>query len=120
MENKGMDLSGAMDMLKNMLSNSEGQQQIENIISMFGSETPELSQNPGVATGGIDPENIEMFMKIQKAMSAMSTGTNNSQARLLMALKPFLKPARQSKVDNAMKILQMKKAFEVMQDIQGE
>ncbi len=120
MEGNSLDLSGAVDMLKNMLSNDEGQQQIQNIIGMFGGDNPENSQSPGQATGGIDPDNIEMFLKLQQAMTVMNSDKNNNQSRLLTALKPFLKPSRRQKVDNAMRLLQLTKVMEVMKNVQGD
>ena len=121
MEEESMDLSGAVDMLKNMLYGEEGQQQIQNILSMFGGGAPDAENAvPGEATGGIDPDNLEMMLKLQRAMSAMNSRKNNSQSQLLMALKPFLKPARQEKVDSAMKMLSLTKVIEVMRETQGD
>lgn len=113
---ESVDLSGAVDMLKNMLDNEEGQQQIQNILSMFGGNAPDTSESPGEATGGIDPESVAMMLKIQKAMSAMNSGRNSSQSQLLMALKPFLKPARREKVDSAVKLLNLTRVFAVMRE----
>ena len=59
-----IDLSGAVDMLKNMLSSDEGSSAIENIMSMFS----DAQETPGVKTGGIDEGSIEMMMKMQKIM----------------------------------------------------
>ena len=58
-----LDLSGAVDMLKNMLNNEEGQQQIQNIVSMLGGENQ--AEQPKKTN---DPDNIEMIMKLQKVM----------------------------------------------------
>lgn len=115
---ENMDLSGAVDMLKDMLSNEEGQQQIQNILGMFGGGQEE-SGSPGMATGGIDPDNVEMMLKIQQVMAAMNSRKNDSQTRFLQSLKPFLKPERQKKVDSAVRLLGMTRALEVMKSMNG-
>lgn len=119
MSEEGMDFSGAMDMLKNMLAKEEGQQQIQNILSMFGGVEPEPKM-PGQATGGIDPENLEMMMKVQRAMELMNRQKENQQTRLLAALRPFLKQERKEKLDHAMKLLKFTGLFEIMKEVQEE
>ena len=119
MEEESMDLSGAVDMLKEMLSGEEGKQQIQDILSMFGGLPPE-NGTPGEATGGIDTDNLAMMMRLQKAMSVMNSRKNSNQSQLLMALKPFLKPSRREKVDNAMRMLNLSKVVEVMREVQGD
>ncbi len=119
MAEEPMDLSGAVDMLKTMLSGEDGQRQLENILEMFGGESPE-ERVPGESAGGIDPENLEMMMKIQRAMAAMNRRQNNEQAQLLLALRPFLKPVRQEKVDHAMQLLKFTGMIEIMREVQED
>lgn len=119
MSEGGMDLSGAVDMLKNMLSGEEGQQQIQNILSMFGGSENE-EKIPGQRTGGIDPENLEMMMKIQRAMDFMNQQKENQQTKLLAALRPFLKQERKEKIDHAMNLLKFTGLFEIMREVQEE
>ncbi len=119
MSEEGMDLSGAVDMLRNMLSGEEGKQQIQNILSMFQGEEPEGGK-PGQATGGIDPDNIEMMLKVQHAMELMNRKKENEQTKLLAALRPFLKPERKEKIDHAMKLLKFTDLFEIMRKVQEE
>ena len=119
MENEGMDLSGAVDMLKEMLSGDEGKQQLQNIMNMFSGAVPEGGE-PGSATGGIDADNIEMLMRLQQAVSIANSRKNSSQSRLLTALKPFLKPSRQEKVDNAVRMLSLSGVIEAMREVKGD
>ena len=104
MENESFDLSGAVDMLKTMLEGEEGQQQLQNIMDMFRGDAP---QQPGSGTGGIDPENLDMVLKLQQAMSMLNQQKSNDKTQLLLALRPFLKPSRQEKVDHAMKLMKL-------------
>lgn len=108
-----IDLSGAVDMLKNMLSSDEGSSAIENIMSMFS----DTQQTPGVKTGGIDPDSIEMMMKMQKIMSAMNSPERNRQTVFLQSLKPLLKSERQKSVDNAVKFLTIGKAIDAFKEM---
>ncbi len=108
-----IDLSGAVDMLKNMLSSEEGSSAIENIMSMFSDN----QQMPGVKTGGIDPESIEMMMKMQKVMSAMNNPEKNRQTAFLQSLRPLLKNERQKSVDNALKFLTIGKAIDAFKEM---
>ncbi len=119
MSEEGMDLSGAVDMLKNMLSGEDGQQQIQNLLNMFQGSEPENGK-PGQATGGIDPENVEMMMKVQHAMEIMNRQKENQQTKLLAALRPFVKPERKEKIDHAMKLLKFTGLFEIMREVQEE
>ena len=115
MLDESMDLSGAVDMLKEMLSGEEGQQTLGNILQMLGGQAPQDAP-PGAATGGIEPENLEMVMRIQQVMSAMSSRKNSSQAQLLRSLKPFLKPSRRDKVDQAMQMLSLGQVLAIMKE----
>lgn len=117
MEGEGTDLSGALDMLKNMLSGEEGQQQIQNILGMFQGVTPQ-TDCPGESTGGIDPDGLEMMLKLQQAMTAMKGKQQSEEAGLLLALRPFLKPKRQEKVDHAMKLLKFSGLIKMMREVQ--
>lgn len=119
MENQSVDLTGAIDTLKDMLSGEDGQQQIQNILNMFSGNTPENTAI-GNATGGIDPENLQLMFKIQNIMSKLNNKKNNSQTQLLSALRPFLKPSRREKVDTAMRLLSFSDVFEIIRESQGD
>lgn len=119
MNEQSVDLSNAVDTLKEMLSGEDGQRQIQNILNMFTENPPEQT-SPGNVTGGIDPNNIEMVMKIQKIMSQLNNKNNSTQSQLLMALKPFLKPSRREKLDNAMRLLNLGNVIDAMRETQGD
>lgn len=113
-----MDLGGAVEMLQEMLSGEEGQQKIQNILQMFGGGDGMPDHPPGQATGGIDPENIEMMFRLQKIMSAMNTPKKSNQTQLLLSLKPFLKESRRKKVDHAMQLLNLSRVMEVLREVE--
>lgn len=112
-----MDLSGAVDMLKEMLSGDEGKQQLNNIMSMLGgSESQKPKEQPNTGAG-ID--NIEMMLKLQKVMSVMSSSENTRQTAFLLSLKDLLRPERRSTVDNAVKFLSVGRAVKVFKELEG-
>lgn len=112
------DLSGAADMLMSMLSDDEGKQQIQNIMSMLSGDSPDPSP-PGNATGGIDPKSLEMMFKLQQVMSLMNNAENAKQTAFLQSLRALLRPERQSKVDSAVKFLSIGRAIDAFRKLEG-
>lgn len=111
-----MDFGGAIEQMRELLSGPDGTRKIQEMLESFS--VPPKGP-PGQATGGIDPENMEMMMKLQKVMQMMHREKNNEQAQLLQSLKPFLSHTRQEKVDKAVRLLNMGKILSVLQDGQG-
>ena len=60
-------------------------------------EVPDLSS----LLGGIDMGTISRFLPL---LQAMNSGSNDERTQLLYALKPFLKPERQNKIDRALRL----------------
>ena len=104
-----IDLSGAVDALKEMLSGEEGNRQLQNIVSMLG-------DNSQQSASGIV---IDTMLKMLKVMSAMNSGNNGKQAAFLQNLAPLLRPERRSAVDNAVKFLSIGKAIKVFKELEG-
>ena len=122
---ENMDLSGAVEKLKQMMSSEEGQGQLQNIISAFtgmGQGEAKYAENESV----YNPEpsqaadNLELLMKMQKIMAAMKSGENNQNVRFLQSLRPFLKPQRQASVDNAVRLMGLSRALSVLKDVKSE
>ena len=106
------------DKLKGLLDSPEGLEQIKSIASSFldkGSSEPEhekehhskgrehSSDSPLSALGkDID---INMIFKIKSALDSFNV--DDEKFGLLHALKPHLRPARQIRVDEAIKILRL-------------
>ncbi len=113
-----MDFSGLADMLGEFLSDDSNKQQIQGVLSMLGGEKGEKG-SPGVATGGINPDNIQLMFKLQQVMSEINNPEAGKQTALLQALRPLLKPERRDKIDNAVKFLGIGRAIEVFKKIEG-
>ena len=92
------DLSGLMS----VLSNSG--------LNLGGGNNSDASQNQsgGDSGSGLGPLagiDIGMIMKIQQALSAYNQDDKNTV--LLKSLKPHLRPERQKKVDEALKLMKL-------------
>lgn len=113
-----IDFSGIADMIGELLSNDEGKQQIQNVLSMLGGEPAEKTA-PGMATGGINPDNIELILKLNQVMSVMNDPKSGKQTAFLHSLKELLRPERREKVDSAIKFLSIGKAIKAFKKIEG-
>lgn len=120
-----LDLSGAIEQLQNMLSTENGQNDLKNLVSQFtgGGDTDATSDSADSqagGSGGFDFSNPETMMKIQALMSAMQSQNHSSDAQFLNALRPYLRESRRSKLDRAIKLVGMAKAFQLIQGANGE
>ena len=117
-------------MLQNFLGTKEGQQQLQSVAEMLGSGEGgfDLSQLSGLLGGGESPKKEEqkptamdfggldmnMIMKLQQMMGQFNSHDKNTD--LIMALKPHLKPERQSKADDAIKIMRLISLLPLLKD----
>jgi hypothetical protein len=128
-----VDIPGAIEKLKSMMSSPDGQNKIGNIISALknggggNNSPPNENENCGnncesdtyenSQSGNNDaPEfDFEMFEKLKKVCSTMNL-TNSEQTRFLMSLKPYLSKNRQTKLDSAIKMINISKVMRVMRN----
>ncbi len=113
-----IDFSAAADIIKELLSGDEGQQQLQGIISMLSGEKNN-SAPPGAATGGINPDNLEMMFKLQQLMSVMNSAESSKQTAFLESLKSLLRPDRHERIDRAVRIYGIGRAIEAFKKIGG-
>jgi len=113
---ESIDFSSALEKVQEMLSDENGQNRIQSILSSLtggdNSDTASISDGikdslsvGNLLQGGSDSFDMDMFLKLQKLMSLMSTNKNNPQTEFLKGLKPFLKAERRSKLDQAVKLI---------------
>ena len=112
------DMDRALSQLKDMLSNEEGQKQLENIIgSITGGGEP--ADTPGVPSSVSVPRsgsgqnsmpfnlNMDSVMKIKGIMEGMQSN-DDPRVGVLSALRPYIS-SRGHHIDNAIKILSLGK-----------
>lgn len=111
-KNTGLDLSSAIDTVREMLSGDDGQAKLNNIISAFTGSDSESGSNSQAP----DFNQFDMIIKMGNIMSALKSNGDGKSAALLYALKPYLSPARREKTDSAVKIMGMVKTFSVLKE----
>lgn len=124
---EGLDFSKAIEKIQQMLSDNDGQNQIQNILSMFTSDSDNASSEEHCESTALPvlqspspsftPSDMDLLFKIRNIMSAINSQQNSAQASFLTALKPFLKKERRGKVEQAVKIMNTAKALRAFKDI---
>ena len=118
------DLAQALDSL---LSDPETMGQLMDLASQLGLDPPpppgegpaepvegEVCRDPGPSSpfDGLPLGDLEEMGKLVKVLSAVKakSGVDSQTVALLTALRPFLRPERQQKLDRAMKLAGLSKA----------
>ncbi len=127
-----LDISKAIEQVKQMLSSEEGESQIQGIFDMLKGEqlTDDSAENADKTAacpedGGQNSSldilsslgDIDMLMKLQSVMGAMGNQKTDANANFLQALKPLLSKERQNKLDNASRILSLTKILKTVKDL---
>ncbi|MCI9626007.1 MAG: hypothetical protein HFI90_04405 [Clostridia bacterium] len=116
------DLSTAIEMLKNLLGSDAGGK-VDEIVETLGlggaanknsapaqsdftaEPVQEVSAPPAVPA---PTNNVPMDLSgLLSGLGSMANVQNNPHMNLLVALKPYMNPMRASKIDSAMKIIQL-------------
>ena len=111
------DFSAAIEKVQEMLSTSDGQNQIQNLISALSASAEDSSANQNSANpNGVMPDSLfspgngldfDTIAKISGIMQAMNVRENNPANNFLHSLKPFLTKNRQKKLEQASKLLRI-------------
>lgn len=118
------DFSAALEKVQEMLSTSDGQNQIQNLISALSASAENnppsadatghsgiMQESPSVVPGnGLD---FDTIAKISGIMQAINARENNPANAFLHSLKPFLTKNRQEKLEQASKLLKITSVLKV-------
>lgn len=110
-----IDLSGAIDMLKDMLNGNDGKQQLQNILGALGGSSTGSESNQK----NPDSDTIAMMFKMQKVMAAMQNGCNAKHTAFLQSLRDLLRPERRESIDKAVKILGVGSVIKAFSELEG-
>ena len=108
---ENMDFSKAIEKVQDMLSGEDGQNTLENLMNLFTnaqSQNADTSDNCALLPDKESPFpdfDFDMFIKLQKILNATKNRSNNEKTQFLYSLKPFLKPARRTRLDHAVKLM---------------
>ena len=101
------DISNLLNNLaKNVNSNGKNNfnaESLKHILENFNNSN-NTSKNDGSSVPDID---LDTILKIKNIMEKLNSSKSNSGSNLLLALKPFLRESRQSKVDNYIQLLKI-------------
>lgn len=116
------DLSSAIEMLKNLLGSDAGGK-VDEIVETLGlggaankNHVPSLPAEPiseasapsASSSASSAPSGGSMDLSgLLGSLGNMTDVQNNPHMNLLLALKPYMNPVRASKIDGAMKIIQL-------------
>lgn len=107
------DISKAMDTLSEMLSTSEGKENLENIMNSFTSGS---SGSSSTTANTQSPVSMDSMMKIKNVIDEIQND-NDSRANLLMALKPFLNQSRLGRIDETIGLLRLAKIPNIIKTV---
>lgn len=111
------DMSDMLKKFSGILDGKEIPDDVKNMLNSFVSSTKNESNdsdNSGNSSQDIPNIDINTILKMQQVMKAMNSEQSNPRANLLRSLKPYLKPSRQSKVDQYIQLFNMEKVFELI------
>lgn len=115
-------MSDFEEKLNTLLSSPESMQQVAQLAQMLSQQSQSEAASPPQQSeplqangggnmgdlsgllGGIDLGTLSRFLPL---LQECSSEQNDARAQLLYALKPFLKPERQAKIDSALRIARL-------------
>ncbi len=105
--------------LNQILSDPQSMRQIQEMIGSLGlggnqNAAPVTPPAPQPAPTGITPEALQALTRLAPLLQ--QSRQEDDSIRLLRALRPLLGPARQQKLDEAIRILQMMRLLPLLKD----
>ena len=112
------------DLIKNFSNSNIDMNKISDIINNLNSSDKSSSSNDSSASSdsGELHNNIDIntILKMKEIMDKMNSNHNDKRSNLLLALKPYLRKSRQSKLDQYMKFLNMAPLLEIFKNNGGD
>lgn len=110
-----------MDRVQEVLSDPESMQQIQELASMLSAEMggsqPTQSDEPNGAPTADTPPTTDAptddfdVSKVFKLVQLLNGASDSQDATLLLAIKPYLTPERQGRVDRAIRLMKVYDVF---------
>lgn len=92
-----------MSKLSQIMSDEESRKQLEELAQMLSQEMK--TSESAHESASTDEPNMPDFATISKLLSTFESSDDNPNSRLLLALRAHLSPARQERVDRAIKLM---------------
>lgn len=115
------------DLMKNFSNSNIDMNKIKNILNSLNSSDKSSSSNNSSqnssqnTSSDSNATNIDMntILKIKEIMDKINSSHNDKRSHLLMALKPYLRESRQTKLDQYMKLLDIAPLLEMFKNDNG-
>lgn len=101
-------MSDISSQIGSILSNPEMMEQIKSLSGLLGQSAGESKEQPAPISPPPSPAAPEMLPAVMKLMPLLTTlQDDDDTTRLLRAIKPFLSPERQERIEQAIKIVRI-------------
>lgn len=112
------------DLIKNFSNSNINMNKISDILSNLNSSDKSSASNDSSTSSNSDGlhSNIDIntILKMKEIIDKINSTHNDKRSNLLLALKPYLRKSRQSKLDQYMKLLNMAPLLEIFKNNGGD
>lgn len=112
------------DLIKNFSNSNIDMNKISDILNnLSSSDKSSSSNNSSTSSNSADSHSsidINTILKMKEIMDKINSTHNDKRSNLLLALKPYLRKSRQSKLDQYMKLLNMAPLLEIFKNNGGD
>ena len=106
------------DLIKNFSNSNIDMNKVNDLLSSLKSTDKSSSSNDSSSSENTSTNNIDIntMLKIKEMMDKINSSHNDKRSNLLLALKPYLRESRQTKLDQYMKLLNMAPLLEMFKN----
>lgn len=106
------------DLIKNFSNSNIDMNKVNDLLSSLKSTDKSSSSNDSSSFESTSANNIDIntMLKIKEIMDKINSSHNDKRSNLLLALKPYLRESRQTKLDQYMKLLNMAPLLEMFKN----
>lgn len=106
------------DLIKNFSNSNIDMNKVNDLLSSLKSTEKSSSSNNSSSSESTSANNIDIntMLKIKEMMDKINSSHNDKRSNLLLALKPYLRESRQTKLDQYMKLLNMAPLLEMFKN----
>lgn len=106
------------DLIKNFSNSNIDMNKISDILNNLNS-SDKSSDSSSKNTSNESNIDINTILKIKEMMDRINSNHNDKRSNLLLALKPYLRESRQSKLDQYIKLLNIAPLLEMFKNDNG-
>lgn len=112
------------ELIKNFSNSNIDMNKISDILNNLSSSDKSSSSNNSSTSSNSDDSHssidINTILKMKEIIDKINSTHNDKRSNLLLALKPYLRKSRQSKLDQYMKLLNMAPLLEIFKNNGGD